>query len=511
MQVKSTHDTGQQAAPGGSSSQDVAHTSLALLPQHDAKRWGADLSNDVPPQRLVRLAGLVRLTCARTGVESVQWCAAKVLAKLAAGGPLRLFALQLGPLACLVPDDKLWRPRYLSGPEKFSARHRELASGYFRVLWSLSDEEAQARGIKLGCRSDLSDEEMQALPELPELRGPAGALALMQVQWVEQAQTFDDLDAGPLASLAMVAADAVRMFGCAPAGEASNARPVDVRIVQPTTFEPKHNADKLGPLVAGPTDEATPGGALCSLADLVDWVMYRDATPRRPAASNVAGELGKAAPPPLYLTNRDTWAARLTAMHEWWPKVDGRTGGVVRQVVKVPVYRVMELGGSSDASPNQEQRKVVKPRAAMPGAYGESGAWQVLRDAWCSDDKAARDKAMNKHGATLERLAIPMRVGVELFGYGQMAEVVPAGEAAAKPAVGNVAGTMPADFEVLAAWNKLNVKGGKPTATLAARYGVSADTIQRAKRRAATAAAVSKAAAKRGTAANPFGSVRKTA
>ena len=191
------------------------------------------------------------------------------------------------------------------------------------------------------------------------------------------------------------------------------------------TFESKHDAGRLGPLVAGPADEPTPHVTLCSLVDLVAWVVHRDAgMPRRPAAALVVRELGTEAPP-LYMTNRDTWATRLPAMHEWWPKVDGRAADVLRKWVEVSGYRVMDLGSSSGASRFEERRKVVKPRAAMPSAYGESGAWQVLRDAWCSDDKAARDKAMDKHGVTLERLAIPMSVAFKLFGYDLTAKVAP--------------------------------------------------------------------------------------
>lgn len=202
------------------------------------------------------------------------------------------------------------------------------------------------------------------------------------------------------------------------------------------TFEPKHDADQLGPLVADPADEPTPGGTLCSLADLVAWVMYRDAgMPRRPAATRMVDKLGVTTPP-LYLTNRDTWATRLPALHEWWPKDDGSSGGVVCQLVKASAYRATDLGGhayepgpwqmldgSSGASRYQERLKVVKPRAAMPGVYGEAGAWQVLRDAWCSDDKATGDKAMKRHGSTLDRLAIPMSVAIESLGYGRTDEL----------------------------------------------------------------------------------------
>lgn len=221
------------------------------------------------------------------------------------------------------------------------------------------------------------------------------------------------------------------------------------------TFEPKHDTDRLGSLLADPTDEATPDGKLCSLADLVAWVMCRDAgMPSRPAAALMVRDLGAAAPP-LYLTNRDTWATRLQATHKWWTKADGRAGGVVCQVVKASAYRATDLGGSAyeagpwqmlggsgGASRFQERRKVVKPPAAMPGVDGEAGAWQVLRDAWCSDDRATRDKAMGKHRTTLERLAIPMRVAVKLFGYGQPAEAAPAGDAAA---VGKVGKGLPPD------------------------------------------------------------------
>ena len=257
------------------------------------------------------------------------------------------------------------------------------------------------------------------------------------------------------------------------------------------TFEPKHDADQLGRLVADPADEATPGGTLCSLADLVAWVMYRDAgMPRRPAAALVVRELGTAAPP-LYLTNRDTWATRLPALHEWWQKDDGSAGGVVRQLVKASAYRATDLGGSAyepgswqmlggsgGASRYQERRKVVKPRAAMPGVYGEAGAWQVLRDAWCSDDKATCDKAMKRHGSTLDRLAIPMSVAIELFGYGRTDELAADPGQAAELQKLPDHNDGPGCRALYDEWVKLGGEKARAGRQLATRFGCDSRTIQ---------------------------------
>lgn len=195
------------------------------------------------------------------------------------------------------------------------------------------------------------------------------------------------------------------------------------------TFEPNHDAARLGKLKAAPADEAMPGGELCSLADLVAWVEYRDDLPARPAAAAVVEKLASMAPP-LYLTNCGDWAKRLPADFEWWPKVDGRSGGVRNQLVRRGSNWATNWGSDAQAVRYEERRTTVKARTASPGAYGDLGAWQVLREAWCSDDKATRDRANGKHGATLARLAIPMPAAVELFGYGPPVSAAPGASSA---------------------------------------------------------------------------------
>ena len=189
------------------------------------------------------------------------------------------------------------------------------------------------------------------------------------------------------------------------------------------TFESKHDVSRQGPLKADPADEAAPGGVLCSLADLVGWVQYRDDMPRRPAAAVVVDELDRAAPP-LYLTNCGTWATRLPAEYVWRKAVDERAGRVREQVATRAGNWATDWGQML-GSRFEVRRTVVEPRAASPGAYGEPGAWLVLHEAWCSDGTATRDEATKKHGTTQERLAIPMPVALELFGYGQPAGVAP--------------------------------------------------------------------------------------
>ena len=199
------------------------------------------------------------------------------------------------------------------------------------------------------------------------------------------------------------------------------------------TFEPKHDVSRLGPLKADPADEAAPGGALCSLIDLVAWVMHRDGLPRRPAAAAVVDELARATPP-LYLTNCDTWATRSPVEYVWRQAVEERAGRVGEQVATRAGNWATDWGQIDCGSRFELRRTVVKPRAASPGAYGDPGALQMLHEAWCHDDVATRDKAMKAHGAMLERLAIPLRVAVELLGYGSPAIAAPGASDAARSA-----------------------------------------------------------------------------
>lgn len=195
----------------------TACQTLAGLPKHDAKRWGAPHSAELRPRKLVRLADVVRMICERCGVESPQYCAGLLLEKLGERNPPPLFQLQPGPLALPFADDHLWRERFASGADTLAKHHHgNLTSCFFLMNPCLQIGEAKARGLNQDpglLFYGISDSDIELWPELPELRGPAGALELMRQQWGQRAQTFDDLDTDPLATVAILEADAVGLAG----------------------------------------------------------------------------------------------------------------------------------------------------------------------------------------------------------------------------------------------------------------------------------------------------------
>ena len=254
------------AAPHG-----AALHPLAGLPKHDAKRWGAPHSAEQPPRRLVRLADLARMVCARCGVESPQYCAGQLLEKLEPGSLPNLFGLQPGPLAVQFADDHLWRKSFTSGTEKHTEWLSLLQSGIASVSLRLADGEKAARGLDPNSSAyDLDDAEVRTWPGLSELRGPAGALELMRQQWGQQAQTFDDLDTGPLASVAILEADAVRLavllFG--PLAAASAASPVGVADRTAGVCLPAAAASQVLHLVPATDKAATDARDATELAEL---------------------------------------------------------------------------------------------------------------------------------------------------------------------------------------------------------------------------------------------------
>ena len=150
-----------------------------------------------------------------------------MLADLGRHGPLPLFTAQPGELFRLVAADDVWRPRYWSGAEQLAEWQAQGRGpgALILLLWELSDDENAARGIVIadGVHSGMVPADLVKLPELPELRGAAGAIEWLRVCWAERATTFEELDEGTAAGLAMLQADAVRLFGVAAAGDAPPA------------------------------------------------------------------------------------------------------------------------------------------------------------------------------------------------------------------------------------------------------------------------------------------------
>lgn len=192
---------------------------LAGLQPHDAQRWGGRHAEDGRP--VVRLADLVRLQSHRTGRVDVRPLAIAVLQRLVTLKPgAALFMLRLGDAARPVADQDVWRWRCRSGDEHYPPY---LSEDEARAKGNpLDDDEAYARNLVDYAQTEpywpRRYNTLAALPELPELRGPGGALAWLRWCWGTMATGFDDLDdtrSGRPGALAVLQSDAVEVFGAA--------------------------------------------------------------------------------------------------------------------------------------------------------------------------------------------------------------------------------------------------------------------------------------------------------
>ena len=183
---------------------------------HDAKVWGALLTSESPPRAVVRIADLVQYVADRKGVPAVRDIAAQVLEAIGAGAP-GLYLLNQGSMAAPLDPAHLWRHAFVSGAEHQAESRRQIQSMPGLVnLWPVKPDEADARGLPAddGTRTKCGHAPFDPdWPALPELAGPAGALQLARLQWVERARRFADLDAGDLGRLAVPLAWVVAKFG----------------------------------------------------------------------------------------------------------------------------------------------------------------------------------------------------------------------------------------------------------------------------------------------------------
>lgn len=180
--------------------------------------WGDRFTPDDQP--LIRLADLVRLLVALTERSAIRRHATALVDRLAAAWPVALFQLIPGGDAAALPGDVVWRARYPSGPERRKQRIREerQSAGSYGVVmphsWFMSDDECFARGLA-GESGAFGDGESDTLPELVELRGAAGLIEWLRHCWAVMGNSLADLDSaenGRPASIAMLEADAVRLF-----------------------------------------------------------------------------------------------------------------------------------------------------------------------------------------------------------------------------------------------------------------------------------------------------------
>ena len=199
-------------APGAEALADESDR-LSGLATHDAEKWGRARTDEVNPRPVIRLADLVRLLSDRADLPPKRSVAA-MLEKLEGCGECALFVLRPDDLARPVTDAKIWRPRFASGTEQFRAWQQDMNDGFISPGPTLATDEAAWRGISVVDDPDRCIE--RDAPELPELRGVAGALEMLRVVWVQRALSFASLDAGPAAELAMLRVDAVRLFGIEP-------------------------------------------------------------------------------------------------------------------------------------------------------------------------------------------------------------------------------------------------------------------------------------------------------
>lgn len=258
-------------------------------------------------------------------------------------------------------------------------------------------------------------------------------------------------------------------------------------------FESQHDAGRLGPLQAHPSDTAVPGGKLASLLDVLAFVTEREGLPRNPAAQFV---LDKLQPTPLlYLTVPDEYAVRIADDHEWLAAVEAQAAKTVPHYSRPREFSATSWG--DDKVRRRETKIHTPPRQAHAGVYGPAGALQLLAASLLGSADRQVAAAATRYAAARARLAIPLNVASALFGFGpersfweseptpapgpsmQVQAPAPPSDLALSNTVGQAVSGLPADGVLYAEWNDLNGKSKSPTLDLANKYGVSRDTIQR--------------------------------
>lgn len=187
------------------------------LPAHNVSRWGALFTDSTPTRALVRLADLVSYAHGLRPGRPVAEMAGLVQGELAKRDGLRLWRLRKGKRAEEVDCKTEVQPPYPSGREVVDNFRDPNTGAVFYPQFFISIEEADARGLPVtdeDRRNDRLSPEggLEALPALAAVIGPAGAVELCASRWA-RLNGLDDLDEGPTASLAILLADAVAMFG----------------------------------------------------------------------------------------------------------------------------------------------------------------------------------------------------------------------------------------------------------------------------------------------------------
>ena len=271
-------------------------------------------------------------------------------------------------------------------------------------------------------------------------------------------------------------------------------------------IESSHNAAELGELTAS----GNPPIKLASLADVVRHVMRIDSLPLRPAARRVIDALEAADPlPDLYLTCRADYAAPVAV--DYLVRKGQAAVEKNRAVVRSCTNWSTDWGQPGAVPAVTYQRRSTRPAAAVAERRGVPGLLAELREAWAQDATGPDALNLPRHARIAMRDDVAQALfcpvpAVELKAC--IAELPAAVPADALPPVSlqipanppsdlfNALSGLPSDEEVLRELEKLTQKRNrKTTAVLVEKYGVSADTIQRAAKRAKKARQAEKQAA----------------
>ena len=211
---------------------DAAPVLPASLPAHDAGKWGHNVTAEGKPRDLVRLADAVRAAGAPGAVTRAGMAPKRAAAWLLDGlselDGIDWFELDImgAPLRVTDADAFEWRPAYPSGPEHDARINQEWTYSPDRLMVFppgpyLYEAEARARGVyddQAYEGTTLTRDEIRALSALPSLRGPAGAVEWLRLEWVERLKTAEDLDTGRAGFLAVPAHDLARLAWLPAAG-----------------------------------------------------------------------------------------------------------------------------------------------------------------------------------------------------------------------------------------------------------------------------------------------------
>ena len=335
-----------------------------------------------------------------------------------------------------------------------------------------------------------------AIDARAELAAPADFLAALRRVWATDACSPDVLCQAPWARLAMRNDLAAELFDCGPERSFWESPAPSVAAAQSTHWPPPGLEWLPGRDLAmqrgAQTDEVRPR-PLVLLAELVHMMGARDRLPVKRAAAAVLDALTKAGPLPVFVLVRGDLARPVTDADVWRPRLASGAEQLAawQALDDVVSWPLLGMGDEErrargmELAPNEFNgltRAELLKLPALPELRGAAGLAEWLR--WCWVGRA--DGFDHRDDGLHAGVSILADDAVRLYGQFSLVDEQSAATGTLDTSAGFQTGAgLPSDADLLSEHGKLvNTGKKKTTASLAQKYKVSADTIQRALKRA---------------------------